>query len=141
MSGRRAGTVVVWVLALGLLAGCTSARSELGTSDSACFLALPTATRAVGPHSRLLGARLLTPTSLGHLAPSLAADLPPGEPSREQICVLAFAGSFTAETVAQAVGLPSGPVAVVVTRSPSNQLIGTVIVGRAPLHFGHSHIG
>jgi hypothetical protein len=141
MSGRRAGTVAGWVLALCLLGGCTSARSELGTSDSACFLALPTATRAVGPHSRLLGVRLLTPTSLGHLAPGLAADLPTGESSREQICVLAFAGSFRAGTVAKPVGLPSGPVAVVVTRAPSNQLIGTVIVPRAPLHFGHSHIG
>ena len=141
MSGRRAGAVAGWVLALCLLGGCTSARSELGTPDGACCLALPTATRAVGPHSRLLGVRRLTPTSLGHLAPSLAADLSSGEPSGEQICVLAFAGSFTAATVAKPVGLPSGPVAVVVTRAPSNRLIGTVIVTRAPLHFGHAHIG
>jgi hypothetical protein len=141
MRGKRAGAVAGCLLALGLLGGCTSARSELGTSDSACFLALPTATRAVGAHGRLLGVRLLSSTSLGHLAPSLAADLPPGELTRGRICVLAFAGSFTATTVAQPVGLPSGPVAVVVTSSPSNRLIGTAIVRRAPLHFGHSHIG
>jgi hypothetical protein len=141
MTGKRAGAVVSCVLALCVLAGCTSARSELGTSDSACFLAIPTATRAVGPHSRLLGVRLLTPTSLGRLAPSLAADLPSEGPPRGQICVLAFAGTFTARTVAKPAGLPSGPVAVVVARSPSNRLIGTVIVQRAPLHFGHSHFG
>lgn len=141
MGAKRAGTVAGWVLALCLLGGCTSARSELGTSDGACFLALPTATRAVGLHTRLLGVRLLTPTSLGRLAPGLAADLFTGEPSRQQICVLAFAGSFTAATVAKPAGLPAGPVAVVVTRPPSNQLIGTVIVDGAPLHFGHGHIG
>jgi hypothetical protein len=141
VKGTRAGVVAGCLLALCLLGGCTSARSELGTSDGACFLALPTASRAVGPHSRLLGVRLLTPASLGHLAPSLIADLPTVEPSRERICVLAFAGSFTAGTVAKPAGLPAGPVAVVVTRSPSNQLIGTVIVPGAPLHFGHSHIG
>jgi hypothetical protein len=141
MSRRGAGAVAAWIVALTLLGGCTAARSELGTSDGACFSALPTATRSVGGHGRLLGVRLLTPTSLGHLAPSLAADLPAGEPSREGICVLAFAGSFTAGTVARPAGLPSGPVAVVVTRSASNRLIGTLIVPRAPLDFGHSHIG
>ena len=141
MRTRRVGAVASCVLVLCLLGGCTSARSELGTSDSACFLALPTASRAVGPDGRLLGVRLLTPASLGHLAPAAAAALPVGESSRDQICVLAFAGSFTSGRVERPLGLSAGPVAVVVTGSPSHRLIGTVIVRTAPLHFGHSHIG
>jgi hypothetical protein len=32
-------------------------------------------------------------------------------------------------------------VAVVVLAIPSNQLLGTVIFTRAPLQFGHTHIG
>jgi hypothetical protein len=141
MSGRRAGVLVGGALALLVLSGCTSARDSLGTPDGACFLALPAATRAVGPHSQLLGARLLTVASLGQEAPGLAADLPSGGSSRDRVCVLAFSGRFTTGNVAKPVGLPSGPVAVVVSSSPSNALIATVIVRRPPLHFGHSHFG
>ena len=141
MMGQRAGAVVGCVLAVFVLSGCTSARSDLGTPDSACFLALPTAVQAVGPHSRLLGVRLLTPASLRQQAPGLFSELPSEGSSRDRICVLAFAGAFTARSVAKPVGLPSGPVAVVVARSPSNGLIATVIVRRPPLHFGHSHFG
>jgi hypothetical protein len=141
MIGQRAGALVACALAVLCLSGCTSARSDLGTSDGACFLAVPTAVQAVGPHSRLLGVRLLSRASLRQLAPGLSAELPSAGSSRDRICVLAFAGPFTAQTVAKPVGLPSGPVAVVVARSPSNGLIATVIVRRPPLHFGHSHFG
>ena len=141
MIRQRAGALVGCVLAVCVLAGCTSARSELGTSDSSCFLANPTAAQAVGPHSRLLGVRLLTLASLRQEAPGLAADLPSEGLSRDRICVLAFAGSFTTRSVAKPVGLSTGPVAVVVAKSPSNRLIATVIVRRPPLHFGHSHFG
>jgi hypothetical protein len=140
MIGRRIGALAGCLFAVVVLSGCTSARSDLGTSDSACFLAIPTAAQAVGPHSRLLGVRLLTTGSLRQQAPSLSVDLPSGS-SRDRVCVLAFAGAFTVTSVAKPVGLPSGPVAVVVTRSPSNQLIATVIVAHPPLRFGHSHFG
>ena len=54
--------------AASLLGGCTAARSELGTTDSPCYLALPAATKAVGMHGKLVGVHLLTLNSLGQRA-------------------------------------------------------------------------
>ena len=59
----------------------------------------------------------------------------------QRVCVVAFAGSFTRSMVSQPLGRPSGSVAIVVLRFPSNQLLGTAIVLRPPVRFGHSHFG
>jgi hypothetical protein len=127
------------LLAAGLLAGCTSARSNLGTSDSACFLALPSATKAVGAHSRFIGVHLYTLASLRKSAPHLYAALPSEPASSQRICAFAFMGTFTKTSVSHPLGLASGPVAVAVLKTPSNQLLGTVLFNHAPVRFGHSH--
>ena len=132
------------VVAAGLVAGCTSVRSDLGTSDSSCYIALPAATRAVGSHGHLIGVHLYTVATLRRRVPMLfdALAKEPNRPNPSQrICVVAFEGSFTRSTVSKPVGLPSGTVAVVVSKFPSNQLLGTAVVDRPPVHFGHTHIG
>jgi hypothetical protein len=129
------------LLVVGLSAGCTSVRSNLGTSDSSCYLVLPAATHAVGSHSRLLGARLLTLADLRRQAPKMVTQLSPKGPPTQSLCVLAFSGHFTSTGVSKPHGRPAGPVAIVVLTRPSNELLGTVILQRVPLRFSHSHIG
>jgi hypothetical protein len=138
---RLAGAAAGCLLFAGVLAGCSSARSSLGTSDSSCYLALPTATKAVGGHGRLLGVHLFTLTSLRHRAPRLFKDLALGHDGSERVCVVAFSGAFDQATVSHPSGRSSGQLAVVVATTPGNELLGTVIFKRAPLHFGHPHIG
>jgi len=127
------------LLAACLVGGCASARSNLGTSDSACYLALPSATQAVGPHSRFIGVHLFTLASLRKRAPRLFDALPAQPASSQRVCALAFVGTFTKASVTKPLGLASGSVAVVVSETPSNQLLGTVIFDETPLRFGHSH--
>jgi hypothetical protein len=129
------------LLAASLLAGCTSVRSNLGTSDSSCYLALPSATKAVGPHNRFVGVHLYTLASLGKRAPELFHALPSEPASSQRICAIAFVGTFTKMSVSKPLGLASGSVAVVVLKAPSNQLLGTIIFNETPLRFGHSHTG
>ena len=50
-------------------------------------------------------------------------------------------GNFTAASVSDPRGRSSGKLAVVVSTTPGNHLLGTVIFTKAPLHFGHSHAG
>ncbi len=137
----RARGLAACALVIFLAAGCTSARSNLGTSDSSCFLALPAATKAVGSHSRLLGARLFSLTELRREAPKLAAQVSPKGSPKQSLCVLAFSGHFSSTAVSMPHGRSVGQVAVVVLTRPSNMLLGTVILKRVPLSFGHSHIG
>jgi len=129
------------VLLAGVLAGCTTARSSLGTSDSSCYLALPAATKAIGGHGRLLGVDLFTLGSLRHKAPHLYKALAPRHDDSERVCVVAFGGVFDQAMVAHPRGRSSGRLAVVVATSPGNDVLGTVIFTRAPLHFGHPHFG
>lgn len=133
--------IAAGVVALALVAGCTSVRNDLGTSDSACYLALPAATRAVGSHSRLLGAHLLTLADLRRQAPKLVTQISPSGSSRQSLCVLAFSGRFTSASVSKPHGRAAGPVAIVVLTKPANDLVGTVILQRLPLRFSHLHIG
>lgn len=137
----RARSLAACALIILLAAGCTSIRSNLGTSDSVCFLALPTATKAVGSHSRLLGAHLFSLAELRREAPRLAAQISAKGSPKQSLCVLAFSGHFSATTVSKPHGRAVGEVAVVVLTRPSNVLLGTVILTRVPLRFSHSHIG
>ena len=127
-------------MAASLGAGCTSARSDLGTSDSSCYLSLPAATKAVGPHSRLLGVHLFTLDELRQKAPKVYADVGPDSSTTQRVCVLAFSGHFTTDNVSMPHGRSEGPVAVVVLSNPSDHLLGTVILRQVPLRFAHSHI-
>jgi hypothetical protein len=138
---RLAVAVAGCLLAAGALAGCSSARSSLGTSDSACYLALPTATKAVENHGRLVGVHLFKLSALRRQAPKLYRTLAPTGPATERVCVVAFDGHFEQATVSRPLGRTSGRLAVVVSTTPANRLLGTVIFAHAPLHFGHPHIG
>jgi hypothetical protein len=128
-------------LVAGVLAGCTTARSSLGTSDSSCYLALPTATKAVGSHGHLFGVQKFSLSALRKNAPHLLHDLATNAPGSETVCIIAFTGKFTAGSVSEPRGRASGHLAVVVSTTPGNHLVGTVIFTKAPLHFGHSHAG
>jgi hypothetical protein len=138
---KSAARLAVCVLTACLLVGCTSVRNSLGTSDSSCYIALPTAARSVGPHSKLIGVHQFTVKSLSHKAPTLYRDLAKGKPSSQRLCVIAFVGTFTRSSVEMPFGRTSGQLAVVVTEAPSNRLLGTVIFLHAPLQFEHNHIG
>lgn len=132
---------MVCLMTASVLAGCSTVRSDLGTSDSACYLALPAASQAVHGAGKLAGVHLLDLTGLRQKAPDLFAPLGIRHPGPERICVIEFTGSFTESSVARAHGSPSGRLAVVVLQTPSNRLLGTVILDRSPLHFGHAHVG
>ncbi len=129
------------VLLAALLTGCTSARSSLGPSDDSCYVALPTAAQAVGTHGRMVGLHLFTLEDLSRQAPHLYRAVSGGRPRSEQVCVVAYVGRFTRGAVSKPLGRPSGQFAVVVAAYGSNELLGTVIFRRVPLHFGRTHIG
>ena len=84
---------------------------------------------------------LFTLTSLSHQAPHLFKDLALGHDGSERVCVVAFSGVFDQAMVSHPRGRSAGRLAVVVTTAPGNELLGTVIFKRPPLHFGHPHVG
>jgi hypothetical protein len=129
------------VLSVVLIGGCTTARSNLGTSDSSCYLALPTLTKAVHGHGRLLGVHRYTWTVLRKQVPKLVGQLPVKERGSTAMCVAAYTGQFTQGTVSDPHGESSGRLAVVVSTATGNHLLGTVIFTKAPLRFSHPHVG
>jgi len=138
---RWAAGTASGALAVAVLAGCTTARSSLGTSDSSCYLALPTATKAIGSHGHLLGVQKFSLSALRKKAPHLLHDLATTASGSETVCIVAFTGNFTTGSVSEPRGRSSGHLAAVVSTTPGNHLLGTVIFTKAPLHFGHSHVG
>jgi hypothetical protein len=142
VSGRRLKVGLAGcVLAASLLAGCTSARSSLGTTDASCYQALPTATNAVQSHGRLIGLHLFTLKELKSKAPHLYRFIVARVKAPQPVCVVGFTGKFTSAKVSKPLGRSSGELAVVVSTSPGNKLLATVIFSHAPLKFGHSHLG
>jgi hypothetical protein len=129
------------VVAATVVAGCTTARSDLGTSVGSCYLALPTATKAVDGHGHLLGVQQFTVGWLRRHAPDLYRELAVNQGDNKRICVVAFSGRFDARSVTRARGLPSGQLAVVLSTTPGNHLLGTVIFAKPPLRIGHSQAG
>jgi hypothetical protein len=127
------------VLAALVLAGCTSARSSLGTTDASCYQALPAATKAVQSHGRLIGLHLFTLKEIKSKAPHLYQFIEDRANPPQRVCVVGFTGKFTRGKVSKPLGKSSGELAVVVSTSPSNVLLATVIFSHAPLKFGHSH--
>ncbi len=138
---RGLGVIVGCLLAAGTVADCTTARSDLGTSVSSCYHALPAATKAVDRHGHLLGVLQLTVGTLQREAPGLYMDLSAHPSAGKKICVVAFGGTFDASSVSDPRGLQSGRLAVVVSTTPDNHPLGTVILPRPPLRFGHAHAG
>jgi hypothetical protein len=129
------------VLIGGVLGGCSTIRTNLGTSDSACYLALPAASRAVHAEGKLAGVHLFTLAHLRSAAPKLSGRLTIPRPPPSKVCVIEFTGRFTAASVAKPLASPSGRLAVVVLTNPSNRLLGTVLLDHAPLNFQHAHLG
>jgi hypothetical protein len=141
-TGRHlAGALVCVALMAGLLTGCTSVRSSLGTSDSSCYLALPTSSSAVDGHGRLLGVHLFTMAELHHKSPHLYKVLAARHAVKSDVCVAAFSGTFTKASVSKPIGSSAGRLAIVISQTGSNHLIGTVIVAHPPFRLGHPHIG
>lgn len=138
---RRLGAAVVVVTVAVSLAGCTAARNNLGTDDSGCYVTLPAAVRAVHGTGHLAGVRLEAVKSLRRRAPRVyAIATAPGLHVR-QVCLVAFHGRFRAGRVERPRGKPYGRLAVVVLEYPDSRLLGTVLLVRAPVQFGHSHLG
>ncbi len=128
------------VLALGSLAGCSSIHQTLGTTDAPCYVALPTAAKAVGRSGELIGVELRRVSSVAPLRRLDAALLAAGVTSG-RVCLVAFTGRFSAANVTRPSGRSHGTLAVVILGYPRGRLISTVIFKRSPTHFGHAHIG
>jgi hypothetical protein len=141
MGSKLTAPLVAVALAVCLLAGCTAARNSLGTSDSSCYLALPAAKHAVGPHSKFIGVHQFTLSSLRQKEPKLYHSLTGVKPTSQRVCLIEFVGSFTQTSVRKPLGKSSGGLAVVVSEAPSNRLLGTVIFHHPPLNFAHPHVG
>jgi hypothetical protein len=141
LSCRAVLMAALLLLGASTLVACTTVRDDLGRSQSACYLALPSAAKAAGVHQRLIGVQLLTVDSLKRRSTSLFDELHLDHSSAQRVCVVAFAGQFTQASVSKPFGQPAGDLVVVVLTSPSNRLIGSVIGSRLPLGFGHFHIG
>ena len=129
---------------------CGAGRNILGTNTGPCFLALPVAKRAVEGRGKLAGVRLIDIPKLTSvpgdravraLLDQIAVPLP------RDVCLVAYAGSFTLSQVEQPTGLlPPGPggvgrYAIVVVTAPTSALLGTFVVPRLPLDFTHTHVG
>jgi hypothetical protein len=139
---RHRGGVVAAFLVMGVLAaGCTTARSDLATSDSTCYRAIPAATKAVHGGGHLLGVERTSLATLRRQAPVPLREMSAGESSSQAVCVIAFQGRFTSVSVAEPHGRSSGRLAVVVITTPTDHLLGTVVFRRAPLSFGRMHFG
>ncbi len=141
--GARATSVVAaLVLAATLFASCSSARSDLGSSDtstSSCYLALPTAAKAVGGHGHLEGVRKYSLNSLRTVAPRLYGRLADDLPQKQGVCLAGYTGHFSAAEVEKPLGRPSGTLAVAVVTTPADKLLGTLILTKLPVRFRQTH--
>ncbi len=135
----RLAVLFALVLAGSVLAACSSARSDVGTTDESCYQAIPVAAQAVGGHGHLAGVRRYTLGNLHGLAPRLADRLADELPKGQGVCLVAYSGHFEASQVTKPLGRTSGPLAVAVVTSPDKKLLGTLILERIPVRFGHTH--
>ncbi len=136
--GRRFGAgLAAVVVAASLLTACSAARSGQGTSDESCYLALPTAERAIGGHGHLEGVRKYTLANLHGVAPRLYKRLADNVPKGHSVCLAAYTGHFTASAVSKPLGRPAGTLAVAVVTTPGNLLLGTLILTKIPVRFRH----
>jgi hypothetical protein len=136
----RAGALAAGlVVAASLLAACSSARIDVGTSDESCYLALPTAAKAVGGHGHLEGVRKYTLSNLRTVAPRLYGRLSQDVSGKQSICVAGYSGHFTSSEVSKPLGRPAGTLAVAVVTTPANTLLGTLILTKLPVRFEHTH--
>jgi hypothetical protein len=124
-------------MATSLLAACSSARTDQGTTDESCYLALPTAAQAVGGHGHLAGVRKFSLSGLHGVAPRLYGHLVDHVPKGQSLCLAAYNGHFSASEVTKPLGRPTGTLAVAVVTRPGNQVLGTLILTKLPVRFQH----
>jgi hypothetical protein len=136
---RTGACVASLVLAATLLASCSTARSDFGTIDASCYLALPAAAKAVGGHGHLEGVRKYTLSGLRDLAPRLYAQLADDLSKKQGVCIAGYSGHFSANEVSKPLGRPTGTLAVPVVATPGNTLLGTLILTKLPVRFEHTH--
>jgi len=129
--------VAVLVTAAALLSSCSAARSGQGTTGESCYLALPTAAKAVGGHGHLAGVRQYTLGGLRGVAPRLYGRLADDVPKGQDVCLAAYKGHFTSAMVSKPLGRPAGTLAVAVVTTPGNKLLGTLILTKIPVRFQH----
>lgn len=125
------------LMAATLLTACSAARTGLGTSDESCYLALPTAAKAVGGHAHLAGVRKYSLAGMKTVAPRLYGRLAKDVPKGKSVCLAAYTGHFTQSSVEKPLGRPSGKVAIAVVTTPGAELLGTLILTKFPLRFQH----
>ena len=106
---RSASLAAALVLAAALLASCSTARSDFGTTDASCYLALPTAAKAVGGHGHLEGVRKYTLNSLRSVAPKLYNQLAVDVSKKQGVCVAGYSGHFTASEVSSHLVIRQAP--------------------------------
>jgi hypothetical protein len=137
---RALALAAALVLAATLLVSCSSARTDFGTTDASCYLALPTAAKAVGGHGHLEGVRKYALSSLRSLAPRLYSRLADDLSKKQGVCIAGYSGHFTASEVSKPLGHPTGTLAVAVVTTPGNKLLGTLILTKLPVRFQHTHL-
>lgn len=137
-------SVAVTAAALG---ACGAGRDGLGTNAGPCFMALPTAKRAVGGRGSLAGVRLVDVsrfTARNGRAMYELLSLLPARPAHD-VCLVAYTGSFTPGQVEQPLGPPpsggAGRYAIAVVTTPKPRLLATFVVRHEPLNFTRPHVG
>jgi hypothetical protein len=139
MRSRAVSLAAALVVAATLLASCSTARTDFGTTDASCYLALPTAAKAVGGHGHLEGVRKYTLSNLRSVAPKLYTQLADDVSKKQGVCIAGYTGHFSATEVSKPLGHPTGTLAVAVVTTPGNELLGTLILTRLPVRFQHTH--
>ena len=138
---RAAGAVVVAaIVAAMVLASCTSARSELGTSNGPCYLALPEASAAVHGQGHLNGVRLVWSDSLLRSSQVYADALVGRVRTRQRFCVVEYSGHFERSGVLHPAGRRRGHLAIVIVSYPRPEVVVTILVHFPPNRFGHPHV-
>ena len=137
LAPRWGAAVAGLVVAASLLAACSAARTGQGTTAESCYLALPTAAKAVGGHGHLAGVKKYTLSGLRGMAPRLYGRLADDVPKGQDVCVVAYTGHFAASMVSKPLGHPAGKLAVVVVTTPGNKLLGTLVLTKIPVRFQH----
>jgi hypothetical protein len=143
LSGTAARIGALLLVAM-LLAGCATARNELGPTTGACFRALPVAAAAVHHDGHFAGVRLVDTRDflralerlerLEH-EPRLVVPRSLAEAPRTLVCIVAFTGHFRPEVIRRRVEPQHGPVrlAIAVVTLTNRVLLATVLLDRAPL--------
>ncbi|MDP9074599.1 MAG: hypothetical protein M3N98_10580 [Actinomycetota bacterium] len=136
MTGIRRQTAAAAAALAILAASCAGGRTTLGTGASVCFRALPPAKAAVHDKGRLVGVRRVSAATLKKRIPNdrTLATLPD-----QQLCVVAFDGSFDAPQVTGAVGNAHGRYALVAVAIKRPDVVRAFVTNRLPTRFNHLH--